>query len=273
MNDFELEYRPLTTMEEMALVKELDRKIWDMDPVPEHQTITAIKNGGIMLGVFHEGTLIGFSYSFPGFEHGKVYLCSHMLGIDPLYQSKGIGEKMKWKQRDIAKEKGYDVMKWTYDPLETKNGKLNLTKLNAICHTYVENCYGNMTDKLNKGLPSDRFEVEWHLNSNYVAEKQQIEVKNATPLNAISWNEANQAVCQPLNDVTETVEMYSLHVPKDFQSLKKHDKELALEWRLKTRHLFQTLFANGYTAVDIEVKEQMSTYYFVKKVQLQIEGV
>lgn len=46
---------------------------------------------------------------------------------------------------------------WTYDPLETVNGYLNLSKLGGVCTQYIENCYGEMPDILNAGLPSDRF--------------------------------------------------------------------------------------------------------------------
>ncbi|MFK4996847.1 hypothetical protein ACI2OX_02860 [Bacillus sp. N9] len=41
-------------------------------------------------------------------------------------------------------------------------------------------------------------------------------------------------------------------VPADFQTLKKMDFELAIDWRMKTRNIFQQLFDKGYTAVSLE---------------------
>ena len=155
--------RELTTLAEMEEVQVIEHKVWGMPPIPTHQTLTAVKNGGIMIGAYDGDKMVGFSYGFPGFKDGKIYLCSHMLGIDAAYRSQGIGERLKWKQREIAIAKGYDRMHWTYDPLETRNGYLNLTKLNGICDTYIENCYGEMDDEFNKVLPSDRFEVHWYL--------------------------------------------------------------------------------------------------------------
>src|SRR5699024_7689841 len=248
-----MECRALTTMKELALVQELDMKIWGMDPVPLHQTSTAIKNGGLMLGMFDGEQLIGFSYSFAGMKEGKTYLCSDMLGIDPDYQSQGLGEIMKWKQREHAIDMGYDLMKWTYDPLETKNAKLNLSKLNGICDIYIENCYGNMTDKLNKGLPSDRFEIHWHLKSKHVAEKQSIAVEGAVMLNKIYINDENLPVFQALENIATDADMYAMVVPKQFQALKLIDHKLAFDWRLKTREYFQKMFAKGFAVFHLEV--------------------
>lgn len=268
-----MECRVLTTMEELALVQELDIKIWGMDPVPLHQTSTVIKNGGLMLGMFDEEKLIGFSYSFAGMKDGKTYLCSHMLGIDPDYQSRGIGEMIKWKQREHAIKMGYDLMKWTYDPLETKNAKLNLSKLNGICDTYIENCYGNMTDKLNKGLPSDRFEINWHLNSEHVREKQDISLEGAVMLNKIKNNDEQLPVCQALENVATDADVYAIVVPKHFQALKLIDHTLAFDWRLQTREYFQKMFAKGFVVFHLEVQDDESIYYLIEKSRLQLEGV
>lgn len=267
-----MECRELTTMEEMESVQRLDELIWDADPVPTHQTSTAIKNGGIMLGLYNKDKLIGFSYSFPGFRHNQIYLCSHMLGIHPDYQSKGLGEQLKMKQREVALEKGYDRIHWTFDPLETKNGYLNLSKLNGVCHTYVENCYGEMKDKLNKGLPSDRFEVYWYIKSSYVAEKQQPYTEGAIPLNSYTVNEAGLPAFKHIEETELTADVYSLVVPKDFQTLKANDKILALDWRYQTREKFQQLFQAGYTTVRNKPEEIISTYYFVKKSTLELGG-
>lgn len=141
--------RELTTLAEMEEVQVIEHKVWGIPPIPTYQTLTAVKNGGIMIGAYDGDKMVGFSYGFPGFKDGKIYLCSHMLGIDTAYRSQGIGERLKWKQREIAIAKGYDRMHWTYDPLETRNGYLNLTKLNGICDTYIENSKGrDLTDKV-----------------------------------------------------------------------------------------------------------------------------
>src|SRR5699024_4480105 len=128
--------------------------------------------------------------SFPGYQGKEVYLCSHMLGIDPAYRSQGIGEQLKWEQQRIAKQLGYQVITWTFDPLQTRNAYLNLTKLRGISSTYVENCYGTLNDGLNKGLPTDRLEVAWHIASSYVERKYTYPQDSITYVNEIEWQDS-----------------------------------------------------------------------------------
>ncbi|MEK4229486.1 GNAT family N-acetyltransferase [Solibacillus sp. FSL H8-0538] len=268
-----MKIREIKTIQELEQVQQLEWAVWGTATIPVHQTLTAVKNGGIVVGAFDQDKLIGFSYGFGGFKHGKSYLCSHMLGIDENYRSKGIGEALKYAQRDIAIEKGYTMMLWTYDPLETRNGYLNLTKLHAICDTYVENCYGEMQDGLNKGLPSDRLEVNWYLTSDYAKKKQQIELGDAKYLGNVTWNAAGLPILTALPVVDQfTEQAYIVPVPKDFQDLKTIEPDLAYDWRMKTRQLFKALFAQNYVAIRLEQDEKMNKYIFILKQQHLFEG-
>ena len=265
--------KELTTIEEMEQVQKLEEEVWGITPLPTHQTLTASKNGGILVGAYDGERLIGFSYGFAGVKNGKSYLCSHMLGIDKAYRSQRIGERLKQAQRKLAIEKGYDLMVWTFDPLETRNGYLNLTKLNGICDTYIENCYGEMQDGFNKGLPSDRFEVHWHLKSDYVSKQQTpAEAAHAIAIGDITFDENGLPLlsCKLLENLEEPA--YRLPVPKDFQDLKGKSQEHAMHWRLATRDVFQAMFAAGYAAVRLQVNEQWNDYIFVKKASLALGG-
>lgn len=258
-------------MAELSMVQKIEQRIWGMPPIPAHQTFTAVKNGGVMLGAFEAGDLIGFSYGFAGFKGGRSYLCSHMLGIDPAHRSRKIGEQLKMRQREIALAKGYDMMIWTFDPLETRNGYLNLTKLNAVCNTYIENCYGEMTDGINKGLPSDRFEVHWHLGSAHVTDDVTVDMEGAVPLNTIRNNDDGLSEFAGGGEVQDA-DVYTLSVPKDFQRLKAESPKLALQWRLKTRESCLDLFRRGYSAVHLRLYDDHAEYVFVKTTDLTLGG-
>lgn len=266
-----MEIRKILTISELEKVQQLEKDIWGISPIPIHQTLTAVKNGGIVVGAFENGELVGFSYGFPGFKNGKPYLCSHQLGIAKYCRTKGIGEALKQEQRKVAIQYGYDRMLWTYDPLETRNGYLNLTKLRAICNTYIENCYGDMQDGFNKGLPSDRFEVNWYLTSSYIEQEQLVDTSNAIMLTNIKMDRKGWPVLedfcfhQQLDERT-----YLQPVPSDFQQLKTSDPTLALDWRYKTRKVFQTLFSQGYVATHLEKGEKIHNYVFVKKENISI---
>ncbi|MFE3575233.1 GNAT family N-acetyltransferase [Lysinibacillus sp. NPDC059133] len=267
-----IDIREIKTIEQLEQVQQLEYDVWGMPSIPIHQTLTAVKNGGIVVGAFDGDQLVGFSYGFSGFREGKSYLCSHMLGIDENYRSQGIGEKLKYAQQAIAIERGYDLMVWTFDPLETRNGFLNLSKLNGICYTYIENCYGEMQDGLNKGLPSDRFEVCWYIATDYVSKSVSIDAKNAVPVASCVLNEQGFPHLNITEDLKYNEDLYALPVPKDFQALKLQDPTLALEWRFKTRHILQRLFAQGYAAVQLQQQEHYNEYVLVKLETLSLEG-
>ena len=262
----ELKIREIKSIPELEKVQQLEVEVWGHPPIPIHQTLTTIKNGGIVVGAFDGDKLVGVSYSFPGFKNGKVYLTSHILGISNVVREQGIGEALKWEQRKIAIERGYDMMLWTYDPLETRNGYLNLTKLQAICDSYIENCYGEMQDGLNKGLPSDRFEVNWHLTSQYVEKEVTNDLTRAIVVAPYKLNELNFPVLAEVNSqLTLEEDVYLLPVPQNFQFLKATDPKLALDWRMKTRVLIQKLFSKGYAAVRLEKGKDVHYYVFIKR--------
>ncbi|MBT2686735.1 GNAT family N-acetyltransferase [Bacillus sp. ISL-47] len=246
----------------MNLVQKLEHDIWSMDPLPVHQTITAAQNGGLLLGAFYQDELIGFSYGFAGFNKGKSYLCSHMLGIHPDHQDKGLGALLKQKQKEMASEMGYDLITWTFDPLESRNAYLNLSKLHAVCSTYVENCYGDMDDSLNHGLPTDRLKVEWWINSSHVEEPVRIDADSA--LDPFEWGVSEDDFPVLLNTEWEkTWGPVLVPIPTNFQAIKTHNYELAMDWRFKTREILQRLFAQGYAIASVIKGQEGLVHYYV----------
>ena len=112
--------------------------------------------------------MVGFGLAVPGYRNGHSYLHSHMVGVRKDFQNRGLGRKIKFFQRDDALARGFELIEWTFDPLEIKNAYLNLEKLGAITRRYTVNQYGITTSPLQGGLPTDRLVAEWWLNSRRV---------------------------------------------------------------------------------------------------------
>ena len=262
-----LSIRLLETNDDMRLIQILEDEVWGMAPIPTHQTYTASKNGGLLIGAFAGDKLVGFSYGFPGFLKGKSYLCSHMLGIHPDYQQMGIGKLLKDKQRTLAQAMGYDLITWTFDPLESRNAYLNVSKLYAICDTYLENCYGEMTDGLNKGLPTDRLQIEWWIWSDRVESKwMPKDVEYIHPFELSKSAKGNPLISVDFQAILENNDGYEIPVPTYFQLIKKNEPELALQWRMNIREVFQALFAIGYVVIGLRKSDEDVQYYqFVKR--------
>lgn len=274
-----IEIHPLRKIEEYRAAEDIQRIAWNLADArltPDHILLTAQKNGGVVLGAFEvvqeeaERHLIGFVYGFVGLgPDGKIKHCSHQLGVLPEYQNQNIGYCLKLAQRERVLAQGIDLITWTYDPLESRNAYLNLRKLGAVCNTYLRNVYGEMRDTLNAGLPSDRFQVDWHIASSHVANQLHGYHPHPTPseLRAAGVPVLNSTLAEHLPNAarfTLASEQVLIQIPYNFQRLKKEHLELARTWREETRLLFERAFAQGYTAVDLLVEEKQS-YYLLQK--------
>jgi predicted GNAT superfamily acetyltransferase len=67
-------------------------------------------SGGVVIGAFDGKAMIGMSFSLPVRRHGQWVLWSHMTGVVPDYQNRGIGFGLKQAQRSWALEYGYEMI-------------------------------------------------------------------------------------------------------------------------------------------------------------------
>jgi len=158
-------------MAELQACTELEKEIWrfeDRDVVPVRLYVIAQQIGGHVIGAFHENKLVGFAMSLPGVRTGRAYLYSRVLAVREDYRNAGLGRRLKLFQREEALSRGFDLIEWTFDPLEIKNAYLNIERLGAIVRRYHVNQYGAFSSGLQGGLPSDRLVAEWWLHSHRV---------------------------------------------------------------------------------------------------------
>jgi predicted GNAT superfamily acetyltransferase len=259
--------RLLETPEEMRLMEEIQRVVWpdsETDVVPLHLLITAVHNGGLALGAFVEEEMIGFVFGFPGIDTTpdgpRPKHCSHMMGIHPDYRDSGVGFALKRAQWQMARRQGIDHITWTYDPLLSRNAYLNIAKLGAVCDTYRCSEYGDMRDGLNAGLPSDRFQVDWWIQTQRVKSRlgkrprPTLKLTHATrsglhpfyPLRA----DARGLFHPPEHFPLFEDRLLMAEIPTNFPALKATDFALARDWRFFTRELFETAFEKKYIVTD-----------------------
>ncbi|NIK16063.1 putative GNAT superfamily acetyltransferase [Saccharococcus thermophilus] len=58
--------RKIETMEELNEMARLEAEIWGVSPIPTHQTVTAAKNGGIIIGAFKSVLFSPASFAMDG---------------------------------------------------------------------------------------------------------------------------------------------------------------------------------------------------------------
>jgi predicted GNAT superfamily acetyltransferase len=176
----------------------LQKEVWsfdDVDLVPLRIFVVGQKIGGQIIGAFDGRELVGFAFSIPGERSGKAYLHSHMLAVRKSWRNYGLGRSLKLAQREDAIAKGFELIEWTFDPVEIKNAHLNLVRLGAIARRYSANHYGDSSSPLQGGLPTDRLVAEWWLQSERVVNlldggqppKFEVEKRIAVPAQIYDW--------------------------------------------------------------------------------------
>ncbi len=223
------------------------------------------KNGGLALGAFETGSdkLIGFVLGFIGRDETsrRYYHYSQMAGTDPQWQSRGVGLALKLAQREAILAQGYDLMRWTFDPLLARNAYFNLAKLGAKCRQYQSNMYGTGRGSLYGQLDTDRLTVDWELDSTHVQERlaaAQAHQKPGQPL-------ADYQATPPVNlterlmppviglvsvDLQRTEKRLILEIPPNYPAVHQHDLKLADQWRTGARSLFEYYLSGGYYLTD-----------------------
>lgn len=259
----ELRFRDLHTADEFRQVMDLEAQVWgftdlnDMVTLPVF-TIT-VKRGAILIGAYDEtDRMVGFVYSIVGMKAGRQVLqWSHMLGVLPEYRNSGLGRSLKLAQRDRALTQGYELIEWTYDPLQAMNAHLNFTKLGVVAEEYHRNVYGESTSVLHKGTPTDRLVAQWWIARPHVE-------RRVTPASVLAVTTSELSDAAPIN-ITHPAHAWLansdiflarderrlvLEIPMGFTEMQRDAPELALEWRMQTREMFETYFHKGYRVVD-----------------------
>jgi predicted GNAT superfamily acetyltransferase len=264
--------RLLETPDEMEQVEQLQRLVWpgsDLDVTPAHLLLTFAHNGGLVLGAYTNEKLVGLLFGFPGLydvpDGPRPKHCSHQMGIHPDYRGTGIGFALKRAQWQMVRKQGLDRITWTYDPLLSMNAHLNIARLGTVCNTYLREAYGQMRDGLNLGLPSDRFQVDWWINTIRVEQRL-----SRRPRRALGFDHYDQANTRTLYQVSPAAaldspglfvrppETFTLpdealllaEIPSDYAALKNADFELARAWRFFIREVFESCFKAGYLVTD-----------------------
>jgi predicted GNAT superfamily acetyltransferase len=265
-----IDIRAPKTIDEFNALETLQLEIWQTTGgmIAGEMFFVAHKNGGIVLAAYdldkNPNKPVGFVFSIVGYVNEKLRQHSHMAGVLDEYRDKNLGYKLKLAQREVSLKQGIDWMIWTCDPLESRNANFNFRKLGAVCNTYFEHLYGDM-DGINEGLPSDRFQPDWFLDSVRVVRRIRGEILPTF----IALQGVAEVVKAKENKPSGRVDFNTgailLEIPSDFRVIKLQNKTLALEWRLYLREVFQKSFATGYSVTDF-VLEQGRGFYVLEQV-------
>jgi predicted GNAT superfamily acetyltransferase len=241
--------RPLSSdRDELEACVDLQYAIWGdgfADVASPHILRIVQSMGGVAAGAFSseggpggspEEKLLGFVFGITGIKDGRPLHWSHMLAVLPEARGRDLGYRLKLYQRERLLPLGIDVVRWTFDPLVSKNAHLNLARLGAQPVDYLLDYYGSGEDSaLSAGLGTDRFLVEWRLDEPPPEEPEDPgpEARGAPVVNESPEGGTDAPVVR-------------IEVPGDIQAVRRESASDARAWRASTRRAFQDTLARGY---------------------------
>ena len=251
----------LSAPRETQRAAELLREIWGgaESPVPANLLLTVQHTGGYVFGVYDDaGVLVAVSLGLLASSGEKACLHSHITGVLPSGQRRGLGLALKQHQRLWALRRGLEAITWTCDPLVRRNVTFNLQALGAVVAGYLPDHYGKMSDGLNRGDASDRLELRWELSSSRATEAARGRlpaVPEADLPYAVRADEHGLPVLAPVATGSQLVQL-----PADIESLRRADPPAATAWRRALRTslhpaLSQGAVIHGLTAAGALVLE------------------
>lgn len=272
----DIQIRDLTTIDEFRQVVDLERAIWgytdsaDMVGVPVF--IFTVHRGAVLLGaVDASGRMVGFAYAVVGMknhgmkDHGiqdrRPMLWSHMTGVLPEYRG-GLGYRLKLAQRERALAQGYELIEWTFDPMQAMNAHFNFAKLGGVVTEYAVNFYGESTSTLHRGTPTDRVVLSWNIGAPHVVRRLESSGLKARAHEVAEAPVANQTVVEGEWRHNASVNLgiddrrLWIEIPTGFTEMQRNAPELALKWRLELREMFERYLAKGYRAVDFVLQRE-----------------
>ena len=278
-----IQIRTLKSVEDCRRVQVVQDLVWGGGPddtMSIHVLVTQSKHGGLLQGAFasegaeETGGMVGFSFGWPAFGldstgERKLKFCSHIMGVLPEWHGRGVGLQLKLVQREELLRQGWtDWVTWTYDPLQRVNARLNINRLGAVSKTYIRNVYGEMTDSLNAGVPTDRFQVDWYLNSPRVRNALARVQPSAWPA-----SDLQRACTRPLlagdtlraplaSPPSVDGRSYALPLPESVDALRQAGGTLLYDWRIFVRQAAESCLAAGYALVDCIPIEDEWHYIF-----------
>jgi predicted GNAT superfamily acetyltransferase len=245
------EIRELIELDDLRDLAELFAIVWGRQgepPISSDMLKALAHSGGYVSGAYEGGRLIGGLVGWlGGHPPHDLHMHSHILGVLPGSEARGLGFDMKQHQRRWCLARDVKAMEWTTDPLVRRNIYFNLTKLGAQAPQYLVDFYGEMKDGLNAGDQSDRLLIRWQLDSEraesatagHSLEPDVEKLSGSEPI--VSMGDSGEPVVK-----TSSARVLICQVPEDIVALRHANPALAREWRLALRDALGGALDRGY---------------------------
>jgi len=239
----------LTELSALADLRALSRffdALWQRaTPALPLELLRALTSAGNYTTAAHlDGELVGGLTGFLGRHGDATILHSHILGVAPGAQRRGVGRALKQHQRAWAARRGIASITWTFDPLVARNARFNLVHLGARPTAYLPDFYGPMDDGFNASSPTDRLLVAW---------PTEPVAPPAVPQGAPAALEVDACDGPVVRDVAGGLRRCRL--PADIVTLRRTQPARAAAWSEALRATLATAMAAGDEVVGLDADD------------------
>lgn len=252
----DLRVSEVSNIADMRSIETLFSEIWGKDRLPvASDLLQALRlNGNYVAAAFLGTELVGAIFGFLGGLDGHgMHLHSHILGVHPDAQVRGVGFALKQHQRGWALAHGIETVTWTFDPLVRRNAYFNLTKLGAGIAQYHRNFYDSMGDRINGDGESDRVLAQWELRSAR-ANDASSGVSHEPLVDELRAGGA-LTVLRAVHDAPVLAsisgDVILLEIPLDIVSLRRTRPDVAAAWPTALRSTLAEALATGWKVIGI----------------------
>ena len=248
------EIREVGDLEDLRRLAKLFAVVWGRagEPPISSDILRALAHSGnYVAAAFVERQMIaGLVGWLGGTPPDHMLMHSHILGVLPHSEARGVGFDMKQHQRAWCLSRKVRVMEWTTDPLIRRNAYFNLAKLGAEAPEYLVDFYGEMRDAFNRGDESDRLLIRWHLDSERALAAARGDLPDLDVEKLRSWQTHALLAIGPGGKPAyepSASRVLICEVPEDILAMRRTNLALAREWRLALRRALGDSMARGYT--------------------------
>ena len=249
------ELRALVAMQTSIVGRE-SPTVWN---VPHLASV--IQSGGLLLGVRDDempecplrGALVDLLADAGG--HPSLHTAFRAVSSDT--RNRGCGQILRHAERSSARKMGIAVITWTIDPLRSVDAHIAFNKLGAVATGYTRNLYGDVGDRGNRGLATDRLQIEWWLEAprtlavcdhGRLPPHYRLGLHEMTVLTQTTVH-ASGARAITGHERAADGRHVLVEIPVDLDRLREAGMSLARDWRIATREVFELLFEKGYVVV------------------------
>ncbi|MFB3925637.1 MAG: GNAT family N-acetyltransferase [Syntrophales bacterium] len=273
-------------------VVELEKRVWNRQGYREVNAPMlyfelAYLTNGLVLTAFDEGIYspeekeqmaredpwykgdrpIGFLACFADFDMRGPFWYGARMGVDRRYRDRNIGEELVQNLYSCAVERNIPRIRWTYDPLQSRNGYMYLHKMGGIVREIGFNYYSAVftNDEFNRGISTDRFVVEWIINSQRVRDRMApgktlpFDTFVMTPQNIVNEIELDENGLERHGEkwiLRSRESPIFVEIPYAQDKLLSVDRTKAQALRDKCRGLFMHYLARGYMVTDFVLRKE-----------------